>query len=134
MALRVVIVLGTFACSFGQPLPNIIVCVVDDLGWNGLGFNTFADSTTRANNTEVLTPTINHLARTGVILDNFYAYKFCSPSRASLLTGRLPGHGIQLNNLGMTAKTGCNINLTMIPKKLKQAGYRTHQVFNYAAK
>ena len=126
MEFRFLVLFGTLC--FGKPLPNIIVCVVDDLGWNGLGFNTFADSHTRANNTEVLTPTINQLARTGVILDNFYAYKFCSPSRASLLTGRLPGHGIQLKNLGMTSKTGCNVNLTMIPKKLKRAGYRTHQV------
>ena len=42
-----------------------------------------------------------------------------------LLTGRIPGHGIQESNLGMTSKVGNNIHLTMIPAKLKQAGYRT---------
>jgi len=57
-----------------------------------------------------------------------YVYKFCSPTRASFLTGRLPGHGIQLNNLGMTSAVGCNLNLTMIPAHLKAAGYRSAQV------
>ena len=109
-------------------LPNFIVAVVDDLGWNGLGFNSYAASATKGDNSEVITPTIDQLAQSGVILDNFYAYKFCSPSRASFLTGRLPGHGVQLNNLAMTGKSGCNINLTMIPKKLKDAGYSTHQI------
>ena len=47
---------------------------------------------------------------------------------ASFLTGRIPGHGIQETNLGMTAQTGNNKNLTMIAKKLTEAGYYTAQV------
>jgi hypothetical protein len=94
--------------------------MVDDLGWNGLGFN--------GGNTEIKTPYIDELAHGGVILNNHYVYKYCSPTRASFLTGRVPGHGIQENNLGMTAKVGCNIALTMIGAKMKQANYRTAQV------
>ena len=48
-----------------------------DLGWNGLGFN--------GHNAEVKTPTIDELAKGGVVLDNHYTYKFCSPTRASFL-------------------------------------------------
>lgn len=55
-----------------------------DLGWNGLGFN--------GHNQEVKTPTIDALARGGVILDNHYAYKFCSPTRASFLVRTDPGN------------------------------------------
>jgi len=51
-----------------------------------------------------------------------------SPTRASFLTGRIPGHGIQETNLGMTASVGTNINLTMIAQKLKAANYYTAQV------
>ena len=94
--------------------------VLADLGYNGLGFN--------GNNEEVKTPTIDALAKGGVILDNHYTYKFCSPTRASFLTGRIPGHGIQESNLGMTAQTECNANLTMIGRKLQGAGYYTAQV------
>ena len=43
-------------------------------------------------------------------------------------TGRIPGHGIQESNLGMTSKTECNANLTMIGKKLHEAGYFTAQI------
>lgn len=74
------------------------------------------------------TPFIDTLAKQGVILTNHYAFKFCSPTRASFLTGRIPGHGIQETNLGMTSPVGTNIKLTMIAKKLKTQNYSTHQV------
>ena len=91
MLAALVLVATTSVAAAAGTKPNIIVTIVDDLGWNGMGFNSFADSTTRANNSEVITPTVDALARSGVILDSFYVYKFCSPSRASFLTGRLPG-------------------------------------------
>lgn len=97
--------------------PHLIFCLVDDLGYSGLGFTGY--------NHEVKTPTIDALAKEGVILDNHYTYKFCSPSRAAFLTGRIPGHGIQETNLGMTAQSGNNKNLTMIGRKLSNAGYYT---------
>eukprot|EP00040_Diaphanoeca_grandis_P042901 m.266368 g.266368 ORF g.266368 m.266368 type:complete len:678 (+) comp66964_c0_seq1:198-2231(+) len=100
--------------------PNIIFAMVDDLGWNGFGFN--------GNNDEVQSPTINDLARNGVILHAHYVYKFCSPTRASFLTGRIPGHGVQEVNLGFTQPIGCNLNLTMIGAKMKSANYTTAQV------
>ena len=42
--------------------PHLIFTLVDDLGWNGLGFN--------GHNSEVKTPTIDALAQGGIILDN----------------------------------------------------------------
>eukprot|EP01065_Artemidia_motanka_P022262 TRINITY_DN2647_c0_g3_i1.p1 TRINITY_DN2647_c0_g3~~TRINITY_DN2647_c0_g3_i1.p1 ORF type:complete len:557 (+),score=189.37 TRINITY_DN2647_c0_g3_i1:53-1723(+) len=100
--------------------PHILVVVVDDLGWNGFGFN--------SDNGEVRTPNVDGLARDGVILDRYYAFRFCSPSRASLFTGRVPGHGIWELNPGQTAPIGINHNMTFIPGMLKKAGYVTHQI------
>jgi arylsulfatase A-like enzyme len=60
--------------------PHIIFAMIDDLGWNGFGYH--------GSNSEVLTPTLDALAANGVKLTNHYVYKFCSPSRASFLTGR----------------------------------------------
>jgi arylsulfatase I/J len=41
---------------------------------------------------EVVTPNLDGLARSGCELDRHYTYKFCSPSRSSFLSGRLPVH------------------------------------------
>ena len=53
-------------------------------GWNNVGFH----AKSQPNSNEVSTPHIDSLAATGIILDRFYAYRFCSPSRSSFLTGR----------------------------------------------
>lgn len=116
----VTLLVSAMQVAIASSRPHIIFTMVDDLGYNGFGFG--------GHNSEVISPTIDKLAAEGVILTNHYTYKFCSPTRASFLTGRLPGHGIQNTNLGMTAASGCNIKLTMIGAKLQQAGYSTHQV------
>eukprot|EP01052_Picozoa_sp_SAG31_P003358 SAG31_NODE_128_length_23532_cov_21.204754_3_plen_125_part_00 len=86
MGLELLLLCATAGASVAaKPPPHVIVTMVDDLGWNGLGFNSFADSPTKGNNTEVQTPYIDGLAKGGVVLDNFYVYKFCSPTRASFL-------------------------------------------------
>jgi hypothetical protein len=62
------------------PAPNILVIVVDDLGWAGVGFHAPA----------MPTPNLDRLAKEGTELDRFYAYPVCSPTRAALLTGQMP--------------------------------------------
>ena len=62
--------------------PHIIFVMVDDLGWNGLGFN--------GGNTEIKTPYIDALAKIGVILSNPTRTSFLAPpEQASSLEGRL---------------------------------------------
>jgi arylsulfatase A len=64
------------------PKPNVILILVDDLGWADLGCSgsTFAE-----------TPNIDRLARRGVQFTNAYAAcPVCSPSRAAILTGKYP--------------------------------------------
>jgi len=58
--------------------PNILIFVADDTGWADVGYH----------NPEIRTPNIDRLARTGVDLNQFYVWPTCSPTRASLLTGR----------------------------------------------
>ena len=55
----------------------------DDLGFGSLQYN---------NPQGPRTPAIDALLATSIRLDRAYAYKFCSPSRCSLLSGRLPIH------------------------------------------
>lgn len=60
--------------------PNIIIVLVDDLGYQDVGFNGCKD---------IPTPNIDRIANNGVKFTNGYVtYSVCGPSRAGLITGR----------------------------------------------
>ena len=61
------------------PRPNILVILSDDMGWGQPGFN---------GGTEVETPSLDRIADEGVRLTQFYVVPSCSPTRASLISGR----------------------------------------------
>ena len=67
--------------------PNVLLIVSDDQGYADLGC--FGSQ-------EILTPNLDRLASEGMCLTNFYvSWPACTPSRASLLTGRYPQrHGV----------------------------------------
>lgn len=110
--------IAIFASASSQsPKPNIVFVFVDDWG--------FADTGLR--NPAIKTPNFDTLMNTGLVLNRHYVFKYCSPSRASFLTGRWPHHAHQWN-LPSDVPLGANVNMTMIPAKLKQAGYATHMV------
>ena len=60
--------------------PNIVFVLVDDWGWNDVGW--------RSNYMSWTTPNIDRLATEGIKLENYYSAYYCIPARASLLTGR----------------------------------------------
>ena len=61
--------------------PNILYILADDLGWGDVGFHGSA----------IRTPNIDRLAAEGIELSQHYVCPMCTPTRASLLTGRHPG-------------------------------------------
>ena len=63
-----------------QP-PHIIFFMIDDLGFNDLGFQDSKRSNLSAySNTtnSIISPRIDELAHTGVVLDDYAVYKYCS--------------------------------------------------------
>lgn len=55
--------------------------MADDLGWSNTGLRTGGLTKT---------PAIDELMSSGVVLDRFFTFKICAPSRASLMSGRYP--------------------------------------------
>src|SRR5215813_3680880 len=73
-------VLTTARAAKSAP-PNIIIILADDMGYGDLGC--FGSPNIR-------TPRLDRMAAEGQKWTNFYVQPVCSPSRAALLTGRLP--------------------------------------------
>ena len=89
--------------------PNLIVIIADDLGWGDVGFH----------GSDIATPTLDRLTREGVELRRFYTYPTCSPTRASLLSGR------NAARFGLSPIRQLPSGTITLPQVLQKAGYRT---------
>lgn len=95
-----------------ENLPNIVLLMGDDHGWDEVGYN---------GHPFVKTPVLDEMAASGLRFDRFYSgHPTCSPTRGSFITGRHP------NRYGTFAP-----NWSIRPEEitiadvLKQAGYST---------
>ncbi|MYF64380.1 MAG: sulfatase-like hydrolase/transferase [Rhodothermaceae bacterium] len=103
--------------------PNIVLIVADDLGYGDLSSYGAED---------LHSPALDSLAASGIRFTQFYANSpVCSPTRASLLSGRYPPlAGVPgvirthaSNNWGNLAQ-----NIELLPEKLRHRGYHTSMV------
>lgn len=80
-----ILLLGVFAAGHSAlgaatEKPNVILIMTDDQGWGDVGFNGSA---------AVKTPHLDEMAASGIVFERFYVSSpICSPTRASVLTGR----------------------------------------------
>ena len=95
-----------------QPKPNIVLVMADDLGYAQTGYY---------KHPLLRTPNLDRLAKAGLRLDRFYAASaVCSPTRASVLTGKhpvrvgVPSHGHAMHR-----------QATTVIQQLQSAGYAT---------
>jgi len=101
--------------------PNVVVILVDDMGWSDIG----------CYGSEIPTPNLDALANNGVRFTQFYNTGRCSPTRASLLTGHYPhqagmGHldnTVKPNHMGFQGKIA-DSSVT-VAEVLKDSGYFT---------
>lgn len=103
-----------FDTKTDNDLPNIVLIVSDDQGWGDLSYN---------GNTNLSTPNIDQLAKTGASFTNFYVSPVCSPTRAEILTGRYhPRSGVYGTSAGGERM---DLDETTIAEIFKKAGYAT---------
>lgn len=111
--------------------PNIIMIVIDDLGWSDVGYNQTTD--------HFETPNVDALAQEGLVFDQAYAGAAnCAPSRAVLMSGQYgPRHGVYTVSpsargnakarklIPIKNKRGISTEVITIAESLKTAGYAT---------
>jgi arylsulfatase len=101
--------------------PNILIVLMDDVGWGDFGCYGGGVAVGAP------TPNIDRLAREGLQLTSCYSEPSCSPSRATLMTGRLPiRHG--LHRPPMYGEAGGLQGEVTIAELLSAAGYFTQCV------
>ncbi len=103
--------------------PNIVYCVLDDVGYSDFG----------CYGSEIATPNIDRLAAGGLRYTNFHTTSLCSPTRASLLTGRnhhAVGMGTLANfDMGYPGYRGMiTKDAAMMPEILRGVGYNSFAV------
>jgi arylsulfatase len=101
--------------------PNIIVILVDDMGWSDIG----------CYGSEIPTPNLDRLAQNGLRFTQFYNTARCCPTRASLLTGLYPhqagvGHMVEDKGEDHPGYRGrLNDRCVTMAEVLRPAGYST---------
>jgi arylsulfatase A-like enzyme len=112
--------------AIGSP-PNIIFILADDLGPGDIGCY---------GGKNAVTPNIDRLAAQGTRFTQFYvASPICSPSRCGLITGQFPARWRITNflaererNRGAEAADFLDPQAPSLPRRLKEAGYRTAHI------
>lgn len=117
LALCVALAVSSMAALAAPRPPNFILIVADDLGYGDLGCY---------GSERIATPRLDRMAREGTRFTDFcVAAPFCSPSRAALLTGRLPARCGVPYVLFPAEHTGLPPDEVTMAELLKPRGYAT---------
>ncbi|WP_087016257.1 sulfatase-like hydrolase/transferase [Thaumasiovibrio subtropicus] len=117
--------LGVMLCPLLSPFiaeaspvsPNVIIILVDDLGYDELGF---------MGSDDILSPNLDKLAAGGTHFSQGYmTSSVCGPSRSGLISGRYQDRLGIWGNFGAHSQRGFPLNHEMLQDRFKHAGYTT---------
>lgn len=118
VALTVFLVSIISASAWAGDKPNVVIMLVDNLGWGELGV--YGGGELRG----ASTPNLDSLAAEGIRLQNFNVEPQCTPSRSALMTGRHP-----IRSGTTKVVWGILYGMTQwektIPELMSDAGYAT---------
>ena len=118
-ALIVTVLLRTGTHAAAQNPPNIVVFIADDLGWNDVGYH----------GSEIATPTLDLMARDGLEFDSFYAFPWCSSTRAGFEMGMNPARfGIRSLQHNFEDKRVIPKSVGTLPEALKKHNYKSFMI------
>jgi len=94
------------------------------MGWNDISYNNDPNLVN-----QVETPFLHELASAGVILEKFYTFADCTPSRAALLTGVHPiTSGMYMDTIKYDSEWSLDVSYQLIPQYLARANYTSQMV------
>ncbi len=99
--------------------PNILLIVSDDQGWG--------DASCYWKDTDVETPVMDEIARTGIRFRQFYVNPLCAPTRSSFLTGQYSMENGMWRGPSKSDENDRRIadDVMILPQFLRRVGYRT---------
>jgi arylsulfatase A-like enzyme len=109
-------------CSRGQrpgDLPNVIVIMTDDQGYQDLGCYGSPD---------ISTPRIDRMAAEGIRFTDFYAAPQCTAARIAMMTGCYAHRAGDLKRTGVGSHVGIHDEEVTVAELFKTRGYSTHLV------
>jgi arylsulfatase A-like enzyme len=93
-----------------------VILLAEDLGWKDVSYQ----------GGPIQTPHIDRLASQGVRFDQFYGCPLCTPSRASLMTGRSPmRYGLVYSVIRPWSPYGVPLDKHLMPETFRALGYQT---------
>lgn len=95
---------------------NVLLILLDDLGWNDLGFK----------NKEISTPNIDFLFKDGCELDRNYTYTVCGPTRSMIQTGIHAYKTGTQRLINPWQNAGLNSDIKLLPEYFKDLNYNTY--------
>jgi len=110
--------------------PNVILVLLDDVGFADIGYNRHQPGNTNEPTRGFISmsPHVDSLAAKGVRFTQHYVHPTCTPSRAALMTG------LYSSNTGLTiaampgSVSGLPLHLPTMPQLMRQQGYEAHMV------
>ena len=100
---------ASFSGLLATQQPNIVLIMVDDMGWSDIG----------CYGSEINTPNIDRLATEGLLFTQLYNNAKCTTTRASLLTGLYPRNGVRGQDELITHR------MLTLGETMRHAGYAT---------
>jgi arylsulfatase A-like enzyme len=117
------VILIAAVCTSAQDVanlnkPHIVFALTDDMG--------FADAGWTEGGGTMVTPFLDSLAQSGVILQHYHTEPVCSPTRGSIMTGMYPHKVCLQQSVVKSCDSKVFPDVPTLGDRLKKLGYTTH--------